>query len=480
MITLKTDFCDRDKSGHMVAASNNRQIVIFAKKSLERDYLRNGLANRNGKSIKAICFENETICFDNLASIDPRTILIRTDSSDQVWRFLFALKGLELSSQLVILSNKLSDAQFDQWGLNACVKCIPLKINGVDLIERIEDAIGNGTVASSIVGTGFIVGKSPLIQRVNTMLPSLINSSDPIMITGEPGTGKELLARSIVHPQKDSSIFIKIDCSQVKSLVLDHNFRIDQQSQFVADDAANRSIIVLLDKIHLLEKKSQSEILLILENGFRLTIDMMKVVDESKLRFIATSEVDIHQLERSNSFRKAFLYRLNVIPIHMPPLRKRMEDVPLLIDYFVIDTCTKMKRSYIMPSQQVREKLTAYDWPGNVAELQRLIERMTVTGDENHILAHNGIQYIQKRSNKDLIHILDTDTLPNTFDITNYLSDLGERSLKTICDKFVGHTEKMIMQKALETTNWNRKKAAALLNISYKSMLNKMKMYEIV
>ena len=480
MITLNTLSVIGKYSGPMVATSNNKQIVIFAKKSLERDYLRNGLSNRNGKTIRAICFENETICFDNLASIDPQTILIRTDSSDQVWRFLFALQGLELNSQLVILSNKLSDAQFNQCGIKDCVQFIPLKIDGADLIGRIENTICTGKATSCADGAGFIVGKSPVIQRVNTMLPSLINSPDPIMITGEAGTGKELLARLIVSHQKDSSIFIKIDCSQIDSLVSNHTLGLNQQSQFVTDSAVNRPIVILLDKIHLLEKKSQSEILLILENGFRLTIDLMKVSDEAKFRFIATSEVEIHQLEKSNNFRKALLYRLNVIPIHMPPLRQRTEDVPLLIDYFVIDTCTKMKRSYVMPSQRVLEKLIAYDWPGNVAELQQLIERMSVTGDENHILAHNGIQYIKKSSNKDLIHILDTDTLPNSFEITNYLSDLGERSLKTISDKFVSRTEKLIMQKALETTNWNRKKAAALLHISYKSMLNKMKMYEIV
>ncbi len=467
----------------MLLTSEHKQLVIFAKRAAERDFLRNALAPKNGR---VICFENESICFDNLISIDPQAVLTRTDSTELVWRFIFAIRGLNLSCRLIVLSNQLNEAQFVHPRFDGCIQCIPLKNEEGQLLDKIETLIcTDKPPAETVVNTDLMVGQSPAIQRINNQLPTLINASDPILITGETGTGKEYLARIITTFQKNSPVFIKIDCSLIDSTLSKENTDIIEQFKPVLSEIGNdynlfnKSIIFFLDKIHLLEKKAQSEFLPILESGFQSTVSQIKVPYDVKLRFISTSNIGINELIKSGNFRKAFLYRLNVIPIHIPPLRQRREDLPLLIDYFIIDACKKMKRSFITLSQQVIDRLVTYEWPGNVAELQRLIQRTVMTGNESNILAHNGIRNAQKKP-KALLHIIDTETFPNAFEIKNYLSDSSDWSLKNICDKIVGRTEKMILQKALETTNWNRKKAAALLHISYKSMLNKMKMYEIV
>ncbi len=468
----------------MLSDTEHKRFIIFAQKASERDYLRNIVFTLN--NTKVVCFERESICFDNLTSINPQVILIRTDSIEIIWRFIFALQVFHLNCRIIILSDQLTWRHFNRPGINGLIHCIPLRNESVRLREAIEKVTELDNSLANTQNDDYLVGKSNAIRYINNQLPNIIASSDPIMITGEDGTGKEKLARLIVGLQKKRSVFIKIDCSQIVPNSSVENESLVEQFYSVFSkiechhELLSDSIVFFLDKIHLLKKNTQSEILPILDNGGPFLINHAKAGDELQVRFIATSDVEINNLAKRADYRKAFLYRLNVLPIHMPPLRQRREDVPLLIDYFIINTCKRMKRSLITPSRKVLDKLLAYDWPGNVEELQRLIERMAISGDESHIFSHNGIQDKKQKSTMDFYYVLDTMTLPNTFEIKNYLSDFAERPLKIICDKFVSRTEKIILQKALESTSWNRKRAAELLHISYKSILNKIKMYDIL
>ena len=466
----------------MYSTLNDMKIIVFAKNSSERDYLRNSLAPME-KSI--VCFENEAICFDNLNSINPHAILARTDSTAVAWRFIFALHALNLDCRLFIISNLLDASQFRFQGLSLSLRSVPETVDGQALMRQIASDTTPNSEADATSQNGLLVGYSQAIKSINDMMPSLMRSSDSVIITGEAGTGKEMLARLIANHRKGESAFVKLDCSQYteKSTKAgranEQRYAQDILDIFNNSDYSNKPVTILLDKIHCLKKNAQSKFLLFLDGEINGS-GKSNGARAKRVRFIATSEVDIAELVKRNRFRKSLYYRLNVIPIFMPALKERKEDIPILVDHFCITACAKLKRSFIIPSTRSIEKLLDYEWPGNVDELRGTIIRVASSGDETHILTHSGIKKRVNRTGQLLYPNFDMEVLPNSMEIQSCLQGLGNSSLKNICDKFVCRTEKSLLQRALVTTNWNRKKAAALLNISYKSMLNKIKMYEIV
>ena len=466
----------------MQSPSNEIKLIAFARSAPERDYLRS-IMSRIGKRV--VCFENEAICFDNLGSIDPHAVIARTDAGTVAWRFVFAMQALRLNCRLFIISNLLTANQFNEQELGVRVSLVPEKQCGKEIIAQMACDAGGHRSAGAARPADFLVGRSPAIKETNGLISSLMRTADSVMITGEAGTGKEKLARIIANHRREDSTFIKLDCSHYARRVGhdtpdgERRHAVELLENFKQRVDRNKPVTILLDKIHTLGKAAQSEFLLFLDEGLN-GYSRNKGRSAAGIRFIATSEVDIAERVKHNRFRKALFYRLNVIPVFLPALRHRKEDIPLLVDHFSIQACAQSRRSFLIPSAHTLESLMRYEWPGNVDELKRTIIRVALSGDETHILAHSGIKPSAGKANTIFHPSLDMEMMPNSLEIQSCLPVLGSSSLKTICDRFVCRTEKNLLQKALEKTNWNRKKAAALLHISYKSMLNKMKMYEIV
>ena len=458
---------------------NNRPIIIFAGTSHERDHLRALVSSSNSG---VLSFEKETICFDNIKSIDPQAIIIRTDCLSVVWRFVFAMHILESCTPIILLSNELGDPLVKLYGLNENIECLPAYNGENGYPNNFEQIIHKKNTEKTIASEKLLVGETKAIQRINAMLPNLKETSDTILITGEPGTGKELLSRMIASSNEKESIFIKIDCAILRSEKAFDSCTMDSATNghiieaFDRIPMEQRAVTVLLDKVDHLDNEAQGDVLFLLENQ----IDRKTGNTDLGVRFISTSETDLQVLVRANVFRKDLFYRLNAIPIQLPPLRDRLKDIPLLIDYFSLLACTEMKRSYVFPRIETTERLCAHNWPGNIDELERILKQFVATGDEHGLLKHAQLSETKTGPTQLLYQTMQAVTEPNVMEIKNCLNVLGDQPLKRICEKFAYRTEKKLMQKALETTNWNRKKAAALLNISYKSMLNKMKMYEIV
>ena len=241
----------------------------------------------------------------------------------------------------------------------------------------------------------------------------------------------------------------------------------------------SRPIIVLLDNIDRLFPQVQSELLMLMD-GHDHYLKSKEDRNALRLRFIATTEADLEQMAEQGNFRKDLYYRLSVLPILLPPLRKRRTDVPLLVDYFLIKICANQQKSFRFLSDDLIQGLMANHWPDNIDDLEGWVHRTVMAGDES-ILDGQGILKNGKNHNTnfaiDGFHLSD---IIHPIEIKNRLEALHHTSLKGICESLIAKAEKKIVQQALESTNWNRKRAAALLNISYKSILNKMKIYEIV
>jgi two-component system, NtrC family, response regulator AtoC len=452
---------------------------VFAKTSRERDYWRNILAQKN---VTVLFFEKETIFFDNLKSLNARAIILITDSNSLVWRFIFALNACNADARLIIISNTMTDNFFQLYGSPVSVNCFSDAFHMNGLCPPLWESIDAGLDAEHKSGQELFIGLSPAIRGINAALPGLVKNGSPVLISGEDGTGKELLARMIANHTGTDSIFIKVSCSDLavqandngyppSQPALDHNGLLESLQALISGNTAT----VLFDNINKMDLDVQSEMLTFLDKGFESNPGQ-----DHHLRIIATTEEDLEGLVGCKRFRKDLYYRLNVIPLHLPPLRQRRQDIPLLMDHFIIGECARLGRSFLIPSEQAAGWLYGYHWPGNLEELRRAMRRFAASGDETQLFKHTGIPLPGKESGEYLALTVEMESLLDPVRIQNCLPALGSMSLKSISDQFVHRTEKKLLRKALESTNWNRKKAAALLSISYKSMLNKMKHYELI
>jgi two-component system response regulator AtoC len=319
-----------------------------------------------------------------------------------------------------------------------------------------------------------LVGQSDAVNKIKTMLPNIIEARDSVMIAGEPGTGKELLARLIVAMSQNENMFIKIDCRELMPQTLVNGWF---SSTFGNGDSAKPATI-FLDHIDQMSPVSQAQMRLLIEAS-RKSLNGMDLKERNTIRFVASSNKHLESLVKKGAFRKDLFYRLNVIPVVLPPLRDRRDDISLLMDHFIIEACNRMKKCVKVPSKQAREMLYMHNWPGNVKELRNQMWRVAKTGSEDCLYAYTNMPKVQKKSRKYLLGVSVKEELPKYSEIKNYLPAIKNMSLKGICDEFVIRTERRLMKKALESTQWNRRKAAQLLNISYKSMLNKIKAYDI-
>lgn len=467
----------------MSTPKDDLRIAIFSISLEEREYLRNCI---NGIAATVLAFEKETIVFDNYKAFVPKIVIARTDSLTIVWRFLFAMYALESDAALLIASDQIKREHIDLSGLSIEIRCIPATSNRALLNETIQQLIHAWQPQKAIPYKTLLVGESLPIKQIRSSLPVLSEFPEPVLISGEGGTGKELLARLIVSHRPCT--FIKINCSDLKPEMI-ARLRMPNNYYFMEHHPPGASplpvldhypLVILLDRVEKLHPLVQSEVLLFMEGAGHPYRNEADSGENFQIKFIVTTEADLESLIKQDRFRKDLYYRLNAFPIHMPALRHRPIDIPLLIDYFMLEACARAGNSFFLPEESICENLSYHEWPGNLDELKSLIYRLVVTRDESLIIKRYNIARKQRRTTTNPWQLVTRgDIFPDAIEIRKSLSQLDKSSLKGICNTYIARTEKKIMQKVLESTNWNRKKAAALLNISYKSMLNKMKEYEI-
>lgn len=466
----------------------NKVIVIFAESATDRDLYRNSILNSYGK---VFCFEKEATCFDNLETIKPDIIVLKTESQQTLWRFIFAARWFKAHSIILVASSALNIDDFLDDRIGNFINSSIYSFAGVDdllnkIVQYPQDSHEmNCQSGLPVPATVFLLGGNSRIKSIRKLMPTLINSNDPVLITGEAGVGKEHLVRQIVAGLGCESIFTKISCADLSTELILKNGHITDMISKGKELATNEShqignsLVIYLDGIDRLKDAVQSNLLSFLDETPKY---MQKTTGHSlqNIRFVATADEALNNLVHRGGFRKELYYRLNVIPVSIPPLRERVEDIPLLVDHLVINACYKTRTSMITLSSDAIERLIHYDWPQNVKELITIIDRIVQTRDE-YILVNEGLLPNISRKNDELLpYAIGMRAIPDSLEIKNSISKANNLALKNICQLFASRTEKKLMKKALEATNWNRKKAAELLNISYKSMLNKMKMYEIV
>lgn len=297
----------------------------------------------------------------------------------------------------------------------------------------------------------------------------LVGSTDiPVLILGESGTGKEIAAKFIhkMSPRSQRN-FLKVNCAAMPLDLLESELFGYEQGAFTGAVKAKpgkfelcNNGTIFLDEIGEMPTALQAKLLHVLQDGTfsRLGSRTSIKVD---VRVIAATNINIKAAIAQKTFREDVYYRLNGFSIHVPPLRERREEIPILAKYFLSRNATKFERHPLPISSTLMQALTSYSWPGNLRELDNLTKRYLVLKDEQAI-----IQDLHPELSSSLLSVKSEEREDST-------------NLKRIVRGLKGDAESVMIAKTLEDTRWNRKAAAVQLQISYKALLYKIKQYHL-
>jgi two-component system response regulator AtoC len=312
-----------------------------------------------------------------------------------------------------------------------------------------------------------IISKNEKIQKIFEVIKKVAQYKSTILITGESGTGKELIARALhYHSDRSKHLFVPVNCGAIPENLLESELFGHAKGAFTDAIRTKKGLFeeadggtLFLDEIGDLPPQLQVKLLRVLQDG------EIRRVGESKpikidVRIVAATIRDLVKEVGENRFRDDLYYRLNVFPIHLPPLRERKEDIPLLVDHFIAKYSQSLNKNVVGIEPKALEKLMNYRWFGNVRELENTIERAIVLSDREKIELENlpaEIQNFQERN-----QWMDVDE-------EEYSIKKASKALET-----------NLIRKALTKMKGNHTHAAKILEISHRALLYKIKEYGII
>lgn len=325
-----------------------------------------------------------------------------------------------------------------------------------------------------------IIGKTEAMQQVYKLIGQVSQSDVAVMITGETGTGKELVARAIVqHSSLAHKPFIAINCAAIPENLLESELFGHEPGSFTG--ATERRIgkfeqchggTIFLDEITEMPLSIQAKLLRVLQEGEITRLGSNQSIKVS-VRCLAASNQDLEKIVAAKQFRQDLYYRLNVVRIRLPALRDRVDDIPLLVDYF-IQRATKRKGSRSNPhiTSEALQKLCAHRWLGNVRELQNTIERAVLMCASGNIEAKNLILEDPKNDHRQTKGSHDTG-------LESAIDTLFHEATKDPRFKLLPYAEHMLIRHALIQTQGNQLKAANMLGITRATLRNRMEKFGI-
>ena len=310
-----------------------------------------------------------------------------------------------------------------------------------------------------------ILAKSPRMQEIFRTITKIADYKTTILVTGESGVGKELVARAVHHrSSRRGGPFVAVNCGAIPENLLESELFGHKKGAFtdavqdrrgLFEEATNGTLF--LDEIGELPLALQVKLLRVLED------EKIRRVGDTKdlqvdVRIVAATHRDLTAETKAGRFREDLFYRLNVLHIHCPPLRERREDIPLLIDHFLARNNARLGTRIRGLDTEARRLLYEYSWPGNVRELENTIERAMVLAESDQIVATDLSERIREARDPVQLQLAS-----------------GELSVK----KTMRIIEEILIRRALQKTKGNRTRAAEVLEISHRALLYKIKDYEI-
>jgi DNA-binding NtrC family response regulator len=295
--------------------------------------------------------------------------------------------------------------------------------------------------------SGFVEGTSPAMLTLEAVISEIAHTSIPVLLVGECGTGKQMFAHRIHQLSDRRGPLMKISCAGMRAESFASETGLDASQESGYRHGAGTAFF---DEISELDAACQRNLLYALPDGE--TKPQRGILTA---RLISTTSRNLDEEMKAGRFRRELYYRINGVCLRLPALRERKEDISLLSDYFLAKHCNQLGRVHSRLSARALETFMDYTWPGNIRELENVVKKIVALNDEDLALS-------------DLIRSSNATAVVSTAD--------GEtRSLKVASKAASREAERELILKALGRTRWNRKRAAQELQISYKSLLYKLK-----
>lgn len=352
------------------------------------------------------------------------------------------------------------------------------------------------------------------MQPVMAMIDRVADSDVSVLLRGESGVGKEIVARELHRRStRRTKPFVKVNCAALPAELLESELFGHERGAFTGAGAQRigkfefaQQGTIMLDEIGEMPTALQAKLLHVLQDREFTRLGSNRPV-EVDVRVLAATNRDLEAMMRAGTFREDLYYRLQVIELHVPPLRERREEIALLVEFFLLKFSKLYRRPVPRPSPMLSEAIQAYRWPGNIRELENTMKRFVVLQDEAPILQElqrlrtnasvatdNGIGREPRPATVDSTSAPRTDQLPQldrervppvppptpplgTLETSDAQADdsAGGVDLQALAKAAAMRAEREAIEQALSRFRWNRRRAADYLNVSYKTLLNKMK-----
>lgn len=308
---------------------------------------------------------------------------------------------------------------------------------------------------------GRLIGRSAPMRQLFEMIKLVADSQATVLLQGESGTGKELAARTIHEfSSRREQPFIVVDCGSLPETLLESELFGHVRGAFTGAVAGKKGLFeeasggtIFLDEIADTSPQFQAKLLRVLQEGEIKPIGSMRPT-KVDVRVISATNKDLATLIKAKAFREDLYYRLAVLPLFMPPLRERRNDIPLLVRHFVLAACRRHRRPVLDVTPQALQALTEAEWPGNVRELQHAVERAVVTAQGTRLTVQD-------------------------FFATAATVGSQHTDLRSVARRAAQRAERARIEQALRDAAGNKMKAAKLLRISRAGLYNKLREYGI-
>ena len=322
-------------------------------------------------------------------------------------------------------------------------------------------------------GVSFLVGQSEAMKKIFNDINRISHSTSNVLVTGESGTGKEVVARAI---HKSSVLknkpFIAVNCGAIPETLIESEMFGHKKGSFTGAIADKKGFFELadggtlfLDEIGELSMSVQPKLLRALQEKM---IRMVGGMSDKRVtvRFITATNRKLEEMVQKNLFREDLFYRLNVVRIHIPPLRERKEDIPVLVDHFFKKYSAKLNIPLKSVSDDMMQLFQKYDYPGNIRELENLVERVIIlSGDEEVSITDLSpfleMSYLKNQKRKE----------------TSINISLPEEGMDL--EEIIGNLEKSLLVQALQKTDGGKKRAADLLHLSLRAFRYRLQKYQL-
>ena len=403
-----------------------------------------------------------------------------------------ALSRLKEKSFVIVLTEEKGARYLIESMTFGAYDCIISPLNNPMLIDSVKRALGirletkgslidfPGDVEGSSV-TCAIVGDSPMLQEVCKLIGQVGRVDVPVLITGESGTGKELVAESVWKVStRWEETFVVLNCAAIPETLLEAELFGYEKGAFTGADTARTGKfeeadegIIFLDEIGDMSLSLQAKVLRVVQSGTFHRLGSSKEISVN-VRLITATNKNLEELVRLGKFREDLYFRINVVKIHLPPLKDRKEDIPLLMECLTRRHSNQAGKDIQGVTEKFQNKLMEYDWPGNVRELENAIRKAIAFTKTPYLTSYD----------LDLKDRLSTDELkdPPSFKDTlrgSVRGLLNSGQSENVYSQIVKEAEKILLEEALSASGWNRSKAARTLGINRLTLRRKLEEYDI-